>query len=65
MPELPEVQAHAERLTAAFAGADLERFTPLSFSVLKTVDPRPDDAVGSTLARSAAGGSCSCCGSGS
>ena len=49
MPELPEVQAHAERLTEAFGGAELERFTPLSFSVLKTFDPRPDDAVGSTL----------------
>ena len=50
MPELPEVQAHAERLTDAFGGAELERFTPLSFSVLKTVEPRPDDAVGSALA---------------
>lgn len=49
MPELPEVQAHAERLTEAFGGAELERFTPLSFSVLKTYDPRPDDAVGSPL----------------
>ena len=26
MPELPEVQAHAERLTDAFAGAGLARF---------------------------------------
>jgi formamidopyrimidine-DNA glycosylase len=31
MPELPEVQAHAERLTAEFTGAVLSRFTPLSF----------------------------------
>ncbi len=49
MPELPEVQAHAERLTDAFAGAVLERFTPLSFSVLKTVLPAPDAAYGSPL----------------
>jgi formamidopyrimidine-DNA glycosylase len=49
MPELPEVQAHAERLTTQFGGAVLERFTPLSFSVLKTVQPAPDAAVGSAL----------------
>jgi len=42
MPELPEVQAHAERLTEQFGGAELERFAPLSFSVLKTVLPASD-----------------------
>ena len=51
MPELPEVQAHAERLTEQFGGAELERFTPLSFSVLKTVVPSPADAVGAALTR--------------
>lgn len=50
MPELPEVQAHAERLSVQFGGAELERFTPLSFSVLKTVTPAPSDVVGSALA---------------
>jgi formamidopyrimidine-DNA glycosylase len=49
MPELPEVQAHAERLSAAFAGAELERFLPLSFVALKTAVPRPEDAYGSPL----------------
>lgn len=49
MPELPEVQAHAERLTEAFAGAPLERFTPLSFVALKTARPRPEDAYGTPL----------------
>ncbi len=49
MPELPEVQAHAERLTDAFAGATLERFLPLSFVALKTAVPRPDDAYGVAL----------------
>jgi formamidopyrimidine-DNA glycosylase len=49
MPELPEVQAHAERLTAAFAGAVLSRFAPLSFTALKTAVPSPDDAKGQTL----------------
>ncbi|MPZ86799.1 MAG: Fpg/Nei family DNA glycosylase, partial [Nitriliruptorales bacterium] len=49
MPELPEVQAHAERLTAALRGAELQRFEPLSFAVLKTVNPPPDKAVGIPL----------------
>jgi formamidopyrimidine-DNA glycosylase len=49
MPELPEVQAHVERLTTGFCGAVLERFTPLSFSVLKTVTPPPESAVGQPL----------------
>jgi formamidopyrimidine-DNA glycosylase len=49
MPELPEVQAHAERLSQAFTGAVLERFSPISFSVLKTVDPSPTEAEGLAL----------------
>ena len=49
MPELPEIQAHAERLDAAFAGAPLERFTPLTFTALKTVDPRAGGAYGHEL----------------
>jgi formamidopyrimidine-DNA glycosylase len=49
MPELPEVQAHAERLDAAFAGAALERFTPITFTALKTYRPDPKDAVGHGL----------------
>lgn len=50
MPELPEIQAHAERLDAAFGGAALERFTPLAFTALKTAVPAPDAAYGSELA---------------
>jgi len=46
VPELPEVQAHAERLDAAFAGAVLERFTPISFTALKTFSPDPAEAKG-------------------
>ncbi|HET9722648.1 MAG TPA: DNA-formamidopyrimidine glycosylase family protein [Actinomycetota bacterium] len=49
MPELPEVQALAERLDAAVGGASLERFDLLQFSSLKTVTPRPLELVGSTL----------------
>jgi formamidopyrimidine-DNA glycosylase len=49
MPELPEVQAHAERLTAQFTGATLLRFTPFNFTALKTATPRPDEAYGHSL----------------
>lgn len=49
MPELPEVQAHAERLDASFAGATLERFVPLTFTALKTVVPDPAEAHGHPL----------------
>ena len=49
MPELPEVQAHAERLTAQFAGTELKKFVPLTFTALKTALPRPDAAYGLPL----------------
>lgn len=49
MPELPELQAHAERLDARYAGASLASFQPLSFTALKTASPAPSDAYGQTL----------------
>lgn len=49
MPELPEVQAHAERLTETFRGAVLDRFTPVTFTGLKTALPAPADAYGRPL----------------
>lgn len=49
MPELPEVQAHAERLDALFAGTVLERFRPLAFTALKTFDPDPSITHGEEL----------------
>ena len=49
MPELPEVQAHAERLTADYGGTRLARFTPLAFHALKTATPAPDGALGVAL----------------
>jgi formamidopyrimidine-DNA glycosylase len=49
MPELPELEAHAERLTDAFAKRRLERFEPLSFTALKTFSPPPEAAVGHPL----------------
>jgi formamidopyrimidine-DNA glycosylase len=49
VPEMPEVQAHAERLTDGFAGRSLRRFLPLTFTALKTAVPPPDDAYGQPL----------------
>jgi formamidopyrimidine-DNA glycosylase len=50
MPELPEVQAHAERLTELFSGAVLKKFVPFNFTALKTASPRPEAAYGTALA---------------
>jgi formamidopyrimidine-DNA glycosylase len=49
MPELPEVQALAERLDEAVTGAALGGYEPLQFSALKTFDPSPDTLVGRPL----------------
>ena len=49
MPELPEIQALAERIDRDFAGVELARFTPLTFTALKTVLPAPEEAVGQSL----------------
>ncbi len=49
VPELPEIQAHAERLDAAFATVALERFTALAFTALKTASPPPESANGKDL----------------
>ena len=51
MPELPEVQALAERLTDAVGGSDLGAADALQFSSLKTVTPRASELVGRTLER--------------
>lgn len=49
MPELPEVQAHAERLADEYAGRVLVQFRPLKFTALRTAVPPPDDAYGRPL----------------
>lgn len=49
MPEIPEVQAHAERLSEEFAGLVLERFVPLTFTALKTAVPPVESAYGEVL----------------
>ncbi len=51
MPELPEVQALAERLAPVLVGDRVERVVALSFSGLKTVAPRPEELVAKTVAR--------------
>jgi formamidopyrimidine-DNA glycosylase len=50
VPELPEIEAHAERLADEFGGRTLQRFTALSFTALKTFDPPPESADGEALA---------------
>lgn len=51
MPELPELQALAERLHALVSGATLDQAFVLGFSSLKTFDPSPDALGGRTLER--------------
>lgn len=46
MPELPEMQALAERLDDTFRGAAIDEFELLGFAGLKTVLPAPDELVG-------------------
>ena len=50
MPELPELQAHAERLSADFSGAVLAGFGPITFTALKTFRPDPSEAAGTPIA---------------
>ncbi len=51
MPEMPQMQALAERLDAALAGAVLERADLLGFASLKTAGPEPDVLLGRRLER--------------
>jgi formamidopyrimidine-DNA glycosylase len=46
---MPEIQAHAERLTTQFAGRVLAGFTPFNFTALKTAVPAPAAAFGEPL----------------
>ena len=48
---MPEVQAHAERLTEQFSGRVLDRFKAFNFTALKTAVPPPDSAYGFPLIR--------------
>ncbi|MFI5053665.1 MAG: DNA-formamidopyrimidine glycosylase family protein [Acidimicrobiia bacterium] len=51
MPELPQMQALAERLDAVLSGAVLEGIEPLGFSALKTVVPAADSLIGHRVER--------------
>lgn len=51
MPELPQMQALAERLDAVLVGRSLAGFDALSFSSLKTVVPGPEALVGPEVER--------------
>jgi formamidopyrimidine-DNA glycosylase len=46
MPELPEVQALAERLEAVIGGTELALLVPMQFSALKTYAPPPESLLG-------------------
>jgi formamidopyrimidine-DNA glycosylase len=49
MPEMPEVQALAERLDEVLSGAALDALDMLQFSSLKTFAPKPAEALGRTI----------------
>jgi formamidopyrimidine-DNA glycosylase len=49
MPELPEMQALAERLHGALAGKVVTGVDPHGFAALKTVEPEPATIVGRTV----------------
>jgi formamidopyrimidine-DNA glycosylase len=51
MPELPEMQALAERLDDAVAGSRLEKIEQHGFAGLKTVHPAPSDVIGAAVVR--------------
>jgi formamidopyrimidine-DNA glycosylase len=51
VPELPEVQALAERLAGALGGSSFAAADLLQFSSLKTVTPRAAELAGRTLER--------------
>jgi formamidopyrimidine-DNA glycosylase len=53
VPELPEIQALAERVADFAAGRTLTAYAPLQFSSLKTYDPSPEALVGRRLERTA------------
>ena len=61
VPELPEVQAHAERLTEQFRGAVLERFVPFNFTALKTARAPARRGLRHAAAAASADGASTCC----
>lgn len=46
MPEMPEIEAHAERLAQDYVGRTLTKLHPFNFTALKTAVPAPEAAYG-------------------
>ena len=46
MPEMPEIEAHAERLAKDYVGRTLTKLHPFNFTALKTAVPAPGAAYG-------------------
>jgi len=46
MPEMPEIEAHAERLATDYVGRTLTKLHPFNFTALKTAVPAPEVAYG-------------------
>ena len=61
MPELPEVQAHAERLTEQFRGAVLQKFVPFNFTALKTAAAATRRRLRHSAASVSAAAASTCC----
>jgi formamidopyrimidine-DNA glycosylase len=51
VPEQPEMQALAERLTDVLAGAEIASLTAIQFSALKTFAPAPEELRGRRIER--------------
>jgi formamidopyrimidine-DNA glycosylase len=51
VPEMPQMQALAERLDRWLAGTTLTGYEPLGFSALKTFAPPPESVIGVALER--------------
>lgn len=51
MPELPDIAVYIEALESRILGAPLEGFRLKSPFLLRTVQPKPQDTVGSTVTR--------------
>ena len=49
MPELPEMQALAERLAGVMVGQRFAGAKPISFAGLKTYAPTPESLVGNEI----------------
>lgn len=51
MPELPEMQALAERISAAVTNGTIQKIEPLQFSAIKTVEPDPSVLLNEQIAQ--------------